>query len=296
MNEIFDKLLIRVLFTIFICIAFMAYKYAHAFIYRKQRKQILKTLHPADNPIFTIHTFSRLLGIAVIFSSFEFKEYMGVLISTLHFFTWSLLGIVIYLISIFIIESIIFYNFEYKDEVLKKKNISYGLISATNAICLAFIIRCVFKESDHSIIILTILWLASMVLIGAGIKLFKYVSVFSFNSLMIQKSICIGIAFSGFLIGNTVIISSALVNEHYQIVSYLIQILLKTLLAILIMPLFRLGLHSLFKIKEEASISNLDELEKIGHSTYEGAVYITSCMLTSIVVGQIHFGTIYPFF
>ena len=42
MNEIFDKLIIRILFTIFICIALVIYKYAHLIFYPSQKKQLLK--------------------------------------------------------------------------------------------------------------------------------------------------------------------------------------------------------------------------------------------------------------
>ncbi len=296
MNEVFDKLLIRVLFTVFICLALIGYKYAHMLFHPSQKKSINNKIFPHDNYIFTIHFFSRLIGIGLIFSAFEFKEYLGVFISSFHFFLWSALGIFIYLLSIFTIESIIFYNFEYKDEVLKKNNLSYGLISATNTITLAFVIRCIFKESENSIIILTILWLTSMVLIGFGIKLFKFISDFSFNSYMIQKSTSIGISFSGFLIGNTIIITTTLTNEHYQITSYLIQIILKCLLSVLILPLFRFGLLSIFKINSSKTLGQASEQEKIGHSCYECSIYITSSLLASIVIGQIHFGTIYPFF
>lgn len=296
MNEIFDKLLIRILFTVFICLALLGYKYAHMLFYPSQRKSLMRKIFPQDNYVFTIHFFSRLIGIGLILSTFEFKEYLGVFISTFHFFVWSILGIFIYLLSLFTIESIIFYNFEYKDEVIKKQNLSYGLISATNTITLAIVLRCILKESENSIVILTILWLTSMVLIGFGVKLFKHISKFSFNSYMIQKSMSIGISFSGFLIGNTIVITTTLANEHYQITSYLIQIILKCLLAVLILPLFRIGLLAIFKIDESYNLQTSSEQEKIGHSFYEFSIYITSSLLASIVIGQIHFGTIYPFF
>ncbi len=111
MNEIFDKLLIRFLFTLFICVALFIYKYAHVIFYPSNKKQILKKIYPSENYIDTLHIFSRLIGIALIFSTLEFNEYIGISISSFHFFVWSIVGISFYLLSIYILENIIFYNF-----------------------------------------------------------------------------------------------------------------------------------------------------------------------------------------
>lgn len=296
MNEIFDKLLIRILFTIFICLALFIYKFAHVIFYPSMKKQILKRFYPSENYIDTLHIFSRLVGIALIFSTLEFNEYIGISISSLHFFTWSIVGIVFYLISLWILENIIFYNFEYKDEVLKRKNPAYGIVSVSNAICCSFLLRTIFKESENSIIILLILWLFSLVLFGFSTRLFKYISKMSFNSLMIQKDIGLGVAYSGFLLGNTVILIAAFSHEHHNITSYIIQVLLKTLLSLLILPIFRLGILYIFKISEEHTQDLTGTNIHLGHGSYVGMVYLTACLLTSIIISKIHFGTIYPFF
>ncbi len=296
MNEIFDKLLIRILFTVFICIALFLYKYAHLFLYPSHKKQVFKKIYPSENYIDTLHIFSRLIGVALIFSALEFNEYIGISISTFHFFLWSIIGFTFYLLSIYILENIIFYNFDYKDEVLKRKNAAYGLVSFSNTICLAFIIKSVFKESENSLIILIILWLFALVLYGISTKLYRYVSTLSFNSMMIQKNLGMGVSYSGFLFGNMIILKAAFSHEHHEIQSYLILVLLKTLLGILIFPLFRTGITYIYKIQEPQKVEIQDENPHLGHGVYDGAIYITCALLTSIIIGQIHFGTIYPFF
>ncbi len=296
MNEIFDKLLIRVLFTIFICVALFLYKYAHIIFYPSNKKQILKKFYPSENYVDTMHIFSRLIGVALIFSTLEFNEYIGISISTFHFFVWSIIGFSFYLLSIYILENIIFYNFEYKDEVLKKKNPAYGIVSFTNSICLAFVIKTVFKESENSIILLIILWLFALVIFGFGTRLFKYVSSLSFNSLMVQQNLGLGLAYAGFLLGNTVLLMAAFSHEHHDITSYIIQVILKTLLGAIILPIFRLGLMYVFRIQEQESKNQVEGHVLLGHGIYVGATYLTSSLLTSIVISQIHFGTIYPFF
>lgn len=296
MNDIFDKLLIRILFTIFICIALFLYKYAHVLFYPSGKKQILKRIYPIENAADSIHLFSRLIGVALIFSILEFNEYSGILISLFHFLTWSVVGFSLYLLSIYIMESIIFYNFEYKDEILKKKNMSYAIISFTTSICLAFIVRTIFKESESSLVIAVILWLFALVLFGFATKFYHKVSKMNFNSLMIQKNIGLSLSYSGFLLGATVIITCTFSHEHHSIMTYITQTVLKTLLGALILPLFMIGIKSVFKLEDEFKHTPDEDKSHIGFGIYEGAVFLTGALLTSIIIGQIHFGTIYPFF
>lgn len=296
MNEIFDKLLIRILFTAFICIALIIYKYAHTVFYPSKKKQVLKKIYPSENHVDTLHIFSRIIGVSLIFSTLEFNEYIGVFISSFHFFIWGIIGFVLYLLAIWVMESIVFYNFEYKDEILKKKNMAYGVVSFTISVCLAYLIRIIFKESETSLIILLILWLFALVLFGFSTKLYKFASSLTFNSLMIQGNMGLAISYSGFVMGNTVLISAAFSHEHHDIISYCIQVILKTLLGVLIFPIFRFGITYVFKIQENSHVDSNNENLYLGQGIYEGAVFLSCAFLTSIIIGQIHFGTIYPFF
>ena len=294
MNEIFDKLLIRVLFTVFICLSLILYKYAHIFFYPSTKKQALKKFFPSENEVDTLHIFGRLIGIALIYSSLEFNEYIGVFISSFHFFVWGILSFCLYLISIWMLDSIILYNFEYKDEVLKKKNYSYGVISFALSICLALILRTVIKESESSLVILFILWFFSLTLFGLSNKLYKYVSKLNFNSLMIQKSMGLSISYSGFILGAAIIIISSFDHDHTNLINYLVQILLKIILGAFIFPIFKFGINYAFKIQVDKEIKDHSEYD--GYGIYEGCSFLMAAILCSVIVEQIHFGTIYPFF
>lgn len=297
MNETFDKLLIRIIFTFFICLALLLYKYAHVIFYPSHKKQVLKKIYPSENYIDTLHIFARLIGVSIIFSTLEFNEYIGISISLLHFIIWSIIGFALYLISIYLTESIIFYNFDYKDEVLKKRNASYGVVSFINSICLAILLKTVFKESENSLPILIILWLFTIVVYGFATRLYKYTSPLSFNSLMIQKNLGLGFSYVGYLLGITIILVSSFSHEHHDISSYLIQIMLKILLAIIVLPIFIKGIKYIFKIDDETrELPQKQEFLHLGTGIYIGSSFLTSSFLTSIIIGQIHFGTIYPFF
>ena len=170
MAEIFGRLVIRLLLASFVCLMIYLYRYAHVIFYPTVKRQVLKKIHPAENPADTLHLFSRVVGISIIFSSISFNETTGFFLSLFHFAVWGTIAIVLYLLSLYIIESIVFYNFDYTDEILKRKNMSYAIISFCHAIVIAFLSRTVMIEAENSIVILLVLWLYMLVIVGFSIK------------------------------------------------------------------------------------------------------------------------------
>lgn len=300
MAEIFDRLVIRLLLAGFVCLMIYLYRYAHVIFYPSVKRQVLKKIHPAENPADTLHLFSRLIGIAIIFSSITFNEASGFFLSIFHFTVWGTIAIILYLLSLFIVESIVFYNFDYTDEILKRKNMSYAVISFCHAIVIAYLTRTVMMEAENSLIILLVLWLYMLVIVGFSVKYFTFISRLSFNRLVLQKNLSLCFSYGGFSLGAGLIIASCFDQEHYDITVYCIQVLLKTLLSLIIFPIFKKGLVKIFPVKvgqersHESHIEN--DRQSLGYGFYEGALFISGAILTTMIVNRIQFGTIYPFF
>ena len=301
MNELFDKLIIRVMLTLFICGILVLYQYAHYFLYPSARQQLFKRFFPSKNAADTIHLFGRIIGIGILLSEFHFHMSDGIILAMLDFLLLSLVTVVIYLVSIYVLESIVLYNFEYHDEIVKKKNMAYALISFVQAVGLAMILKTVLFVGNHNVVLVLFLWLFAIVIIGFACKSYPYFSKLSFNRLLIQKNMAHAFSYAGFLMGWTIIISASLNHELKNIKFYVINILLKISLALIIFPLFRLGLRYTFKLQDDlqqaTAQDGVDTLgPEMGYGVYEGAIFFTSCFLTSIIIGQIHFGTFYPVF
>src|SRR5690606_2255464 len=222
MAEIFDRLLIRFLLAGFVCLMIYLYRYAHVLFYPTVKRQVLKTLHPAENAADTLHLFSRVVGISIIFSSITFNESSGFLLSIFHFAVWGTVAIILYLISMYLIESIVFYNFDYDDEVLKRRNISYACISFCHAVIVAYLTRTVMIEAENSLIILLVLWLYMLAIVGFSIKYFTFISRLTFNRLMIQKNLSLCFSYGGYTLGAGLIIASCFDQDHYDITVYCI--------------------------------------------------------------------------
>ncbi len=300
MAEIFDRLIIRILLAFFVCLMIYLYRYAHVIFYPSVKRQVLKTINPAENPADSLHLFSRIVGIAIIFSSITFNESSGFFLSIFHFAVWGALAIILYLLSLYIIESIVFYNFDYTDEILKRKNMSYAVISFCHAIVIAYLTRTVMMEAENSLVILMVLWLYMLVIVGFSVKYFTFISKLTFNRLMIQKNLSLCFSYGGFSLGAGLIIASCFDQEHYDITVYCIQVLLKTILSLLIFPIFKKGLMKIFPVKlgdDRGHEGTLDHnIQSLGYGFYEGCVFIAGALLTTMIVNRIQFGIIYPFF
>lgn len=300
MAEIFDRLVIRLLLAGFVCLMIYLYRYAHVIFYPTVKRQVLKKIHPSENPADTLHLFSRVVGISIIFSSISFNETTGFFLSLFHFAVWGTIAIVLYLLSLYIIESIVFYNFDYTDEILKRKNMSYAIISFCHALVIAILSRTVMIEAENSIVILLVLWLYMLVIVGFSIKYYSFISKLSFNRLMIQKNMSLCFSYGGFTLGAGFVVASCFDQEHYDITVYCIQVLLKTILSLIIFPIFKKGLVKIFPIKlgdDRALEGHVEsEMQSLGYGFFEGCVFISSAILTTMIVNRIQFGTIYPFF
>lgn len=300
MAEIFDRLVIRILLAGFVCLMIYLYRYAHVIFYPTVKRQVLKRINPAENPADSLHLFSRLVGISIVFSSITFNEASGFFLSLFHFGVWGTISIVLYLLSLYIVESIVFYNFDYTDEILKRKNISYAVISFCHAIVIAYLTRTVMAEAENSLIILLVLWLYMLVIVGFSVKYYTFISKLSFNRLLIQKNLSLCFSYGGFSLGAGLIIASCFDQEHYDISIYLIQVLLKTILSLIIFPLFKKGLVKIFPIRmseERGHTGHVDsDMQSLGYGFYEGCLFISGAILTTMIVNRIQFGTIYPFF
>jgi hypothetical protein len=301
MNELFDKVILRFFLALFVCLLLVIYRYSHRILYPSTSKQLFKNFYPSRNSADSIHLFARILGVGILFSELHFYLSDGLLNALLVFSIQSIIVFAFYLISINIIESMILYNFEYADEIHKRKNYAYSIICATQALSMAWILKTVLKTSQDSIVIIFFLTLFSIVLMGFASKSFSFVSKLPFNKLLVSKNPAIAFSYMGFLWGWTLIISSSLSRPLVQIDRYALEVLLNIILSLLILPIFRIALVTIFRIKDDAKLDHLDMMKdiqsiEVGYGLYEGIIFFTACLLTTLITGHIVFGTFYPIF
>jgi hypothetical protein len=300
MNEIFDRLLVRI-FLVFVIIGILyLYRYLHFLFYPTLRNQVTKKLYPSENPTDTLHLFSRWAGLAILLSALNFDESQGLFLSVFHFIVWGLLVSCLYLASLYLIESITLYNFEYKDEILKKKNLTYALICSSHALSTAFVMRALITQAENSLVILFILWLLGIVIMGFGSKYFNLISKLQFERLVTRDNRSLAFSYMGFSMGLCWLVSESFYQEHYDIILYCVQVILRVLLSLILYPLLQIGFLKILKIDwqrlQDGSLAPEANLQNWGLGIFEAGLFFTCALLTSLLVNHIQFGTIYPFF
>jgi uncharacterized membrane protein YjfL (UPF0719 family) len=305
MNEIFDKLILRIIFSFFICFIILCYKYIHQLIYPASAGLNLKKLNPVENPAESIYFFGRLLGIAMIFTELNLTSSNHLALNLFHFALWGVSTIVIYIISLYITENVLLTQFNYLDEIIKRKNLSYAVICFVNSIAVAKIIHRITAESEFSLIIFTIFWLLALVSYSAATKLYSFVSKFELKRCIINKNIGTSFSFAGLLLAITSIIDISFKQVHHNLQQYSIHTILSMVLSLIIFPIFFHGLHFIFKSNNQAAASgngaiidgeNTLNRINLGQGFLEGCLIFGAGLLTSVIIGQIEFGIIYPFF
>ena len=295
MNELFDKLILRIIFTIVVCGMLFFYKYAHMMIHPSSRKQIFREFHPTKNPADTLHFFARLIGIGILFSEFRFDLSDGFFLALLDFTLQGFFAAGLYLLSVYTLESIVLYNFEYKDEIVKKRNMAYALVGFTNSVALATMLKTCLSTGDESLVMLFFLWLFAMVLLGFAYKAYSVFSKMPFTRLLMQQNIGAALSYSGYILGWTMLINGAIEQSLTDIKWYSVQVLLRLLLSLIIFPIFRKGIMIIFRVDKNYGVDKEPSPEgSLGYGIYEGSLFFTSAYLTTVITEHIHFGTFYP--
>lgn len=299
MNDILDVFFIRILFVLLVCGLMVLYKYVHFILYPSSKNQFLKNFYPSQNPAETIILFSRILGIGLIFSNFNIYLNQGFFFATFDFILSSIITFSLYILSIYILESIVLSNFEYVDEITRKNNIPYALVSASFSVGLPIIFRIYLTYSvfnfSHNIVYIIFMWFFTIVLLGFAVKSFPWVSKLKFENLLGKKSYALGFSYFGFFLAWIIIIASALNQPILDIKQYGIGLILKIILSLLILPLFKILLTLIFRIKDDLEMNHSDDkmdLPSYGFGIYEGIILLTSAYMTTLVTSNILFPSI----
>ena len=297
-TEHLDKLILRIILCGIFLIFFYLCRYIHWFFYPAIRRHIQKEFDLSMNSSHTLHYLSCLIGLGIVFTSIEINFDQGLLLAAAELFFRNILSIVIYFISLFIVESIALYDFNSFHEVVQKKNLSYGIIHFAQSLAIALVISKVFIATGESIAHLALLWLYSMVIFGVAIKFYKYYSKLSFNSLLDQRSTTLAISYSGYIGGCAFLINSTLQEMTMEILSYVQLLILKLLLISLIFPLFIMGIKKVFFLKDYKKLSKdsgfMLEKPVLGYGVYEGILFFSSSIMTVVIIDQVFFGIFYP--
>ena len=119
---------------------------------------------------------------------------------------------------------------------------------------------------------------------------------------MIQQNLAVAVSYFGFFVGWSLIIASSVNIPMEGIKWYTIQVILKILLSLIMLPIFIKGIKVIFNINDDFGKLVKEENQQdnssveTGYGIHEGAVFFTACYFTIVITGKINFETFYPTF
>ena len=303
MNELFDELILRVIFASLLFLALFAYKCIHVVLYPHSLNKLRTKFNPSENPAETLHLFSRLLGLGIIFSGFHLYVQDGIVIVLIDFVVKSTFTFLFFLSSIYVIESIILYDVEYKNEILDKKNLTVSIISSTHALGMAFVIKSISGVSNDSMVVFVVLWLLSLVLMGLAVKIFILFFRSDANRIRGSQNFSSTASYIGFFGGCSALVYAILHQPMNDLRWYSIDVILKTLLCLIVFPVFIKGLDWIYKFHRKSYLkksinpngpsASIPEEDDLGRGIFQGVSFFTSSLFTIIVTENIFLGKPY---
>lgn len=299
MKHILDSLLIKSLFFLIIMSFIFIFRKVHIILAAREIRNNHKKIFPNRNHIDTIHFFSRLLAIGILISSFSINIYQDLMSNLLHFISWTSISMVVYFISLYFVEGIILYPFEYLEEVHNRKNYTYVIISACLSTCLAFLIKTVFFQVGFLLFFTVVTYTLILVIFTLLLKFYSAVSHFNLKNSISKKDLGASFSFSGYTIGVTIICLFSLKNPIGPNNHQLLQVVSQVLLGIILFPLFKKVIIYIFKIQEKHTISEAagsgERISKLGYGVFEGSVFCLASVFTSILMPSINITTALPY-
>ncbi len=286
MEEIFDQLLTKIMFSILLIVMLVAYRFLHLLLYPHAKKQVMTLYSPFENIADTIHYYARIIGICIVFTSFEVHLFDNILTGVFHFIFWVLVDIIFYLLALYILELVILHAFQYQQEILKRRNLCYAIINATIAICLAVLIRNIVTIADYSIPFMIILWLFMVVVFGLLAKQYHLVSRFSFSKSIFSQDMGVVFSYVAFLVSVTLIVYYSFSQTEKSVGNYIISTLTHLMLCGILLPLFFYGVQKVFLVTQKMIIPiyQQDKNLQFGVGLTEAMLFLTAALLTVIVV------------
>ena len=159
----------------------------------------------------------------------------------------------------------------------------------------------VFFISHGSLINLFFLWLFTTVLFGFALKTYQVITQKNINQTILQKNNSDAISHVGFCWSWTLLISSALDSEINNYTRFMTFSVIQIVLSVIIFPLFHNGIGKIFGIKKPITLKNpnvssnkstseTDDMSGIN----DALLFLTTAYFTSLITGQVYFGSFYP--
>lgn len=237
-----------------------------------------------DNFAFILSYVGYFTGIIIIIGAAIKGDSYGLGSDIAQISLYSILGILLLHISIWISNKLILPNFDIKKEIITDKNAGTGIIEASIYVANALVLYAALIGESNSLAegikTFIIYWLlGNIVLIGTS-KIFSLWMKYDIHSEIEKDNVAAGVSFSGAILAMSIIIMNALIDPFIDWTSTFIDIVMYTILGCILLPIVRWLADKLLlpgrSLTDE--ISN-QETPNIGAGLLEAFAYVGASLL-----------------
>ncbi len=237
-----------------------------------------------DNFAFILSYVGYFIGLIIIIGAAIKGDSYGLANDILQISLYSILGILLLHISIWVSNKVILPKFDIKKEIITDKNAGTGIIEASIYIANGLILFAALVGESNSLAegIKTFIayWFIGNIVLILTSKVFSIWMKYDIHNEIEKDNVAAGLSFSGAIIAMSIIIMNALIDPFMDWVTTGTDVIIYTILGCILLPIVRWLTDKLLlpgrSLTDE--ISN-QEIPNIGAGLLEAFAYVGAALL-----------------
>ncbi len=257
-------------------------------------KLIYQLLHPKidvknelvekDNLAFSINITGYYTALVIVIGSAIVGGSRGFLNDLYDISLYSLLGIILLNISSLIIDKVILSKFDLSREIIEDQNEGAGIIKGVVFVSIALILfgSITGESNDYvsGVATATGYWFIGMVIMLITSKIYNLMISYDIHEEIEKDNVAAGLAFSGAILGISIIVMNALLGDFNHWLDTLIEVGLQVGLGIVILPIMRFVSDKILLPGQKLTDEIVNQKKpNIGAGLIEAFAYIGSAIL-----------------
>ncbi len=215
------------------------------FIYQLSHKSIRVNheLVEEDNFAFSFSYVGYFIGLLLIIGASIVGESNGLRLDLLDMIVYSLLGMILLNISIWLNNKITLTKFDIKKEIIEDRNEGTGIIEAAISISVGLVLFGAISGESGGYLFgfqtAIIYWVVGLILLFITSKVYNMMLSYDIHEHIEKDNVAVGIGYSGSLIAIGIIIMNALLGDFYDWTTMVFDVTIQFVIGLILLPILR---------------------------------------------------------
>ncbi|GAA4112752.1 hypothetical protein GCM10022393_11340 [Aquimarina addita] len=237
-----------------------------------------------DNLAFSFTYVCYFVSLLIVIGASIIGESTGWVDDLLIIAYYSLIGVVLLNISVWINNKVILTKFNIKKEIIEDQNVGTGVIEGAILISTALILYgAITGESTGLIegtITAVVYWVLGLVIMIITSKLYSAVVGYDVHDEIEKDNVAAGVAFAGAILAISIIVMNALLGEFEDWKTTLLDVCVQTILGLIVLPIMRVVADKILLPGQRLTDEIVNqEKPNVGAGLVEAFAYVGSAIL-----------------